>query len=756
MKQIASKPVRSRLRNRFRQISALTIAVVLLTSGLGYRFYYQPRLDVDKVAPQTIVAPTSASIEDTDTTEENRRIARSGVLPAVQIDAAANQQMQRLLQQRLDRGNEIRNALGDFPFANTSILSTATQIYLRQASESEWQTVRQSIPSSAKRRLDQSQQRAVSELRIYQRSTSPAAFSRLVAILIEARRRYPVALSALAAQSSAAPLYNTSFLNLSNLEWQTLEIQMPQILARLLTQGIYPGLSEGQRNQAIVAQVKGTVPIAAQPLASQIFSQILSPNLVRDADQTKLLAEQAAQAIEPTLITIERGETIVRAGEKITQSDFVLLDYFNLSQRGIDWLGLLSFSGLIGGAIALFRLVIRWKKPKLRRRDYLLMLLLALSAPGVVAVSKSFTGLPAIGLLLGNFYGSAIGAAIMGLLTVLLPIGTEAGWRALMPSAVGGLFGSLMAGQWRVFKRETPRTREDLAGLGILIGLIQGITYLMVNTEIVPLWYTALGGALLSTFSGVAWSVMAIGISPYLERLFDLVTPIRLAELANPNRPLLKRLAHEAPGTFQHTQFVSTLAEAAARSLGCNVELVRAGTLHHDIGKLYDPLAFVENQMGGLNKHTEINDPWKSAEMIRKHVSEGLVMARQYQLPSAIQAFIPEHQGTILIAYFHHQARQTDKVVEESDFRYAGPIPQSRETGIVMLADACEAALRSLEDATPAEALATVNKVFKARWQDQQLVDSELTRQELAQISHIFVQVWQQFRHKRIAYPKSI
>lgn len=161
--------------------------------------------------------------------------------------------------------------------------------------------------------------------------------------------------------------------------------------------------------------------------------------------------------------------------------------------------------------------------------------------------------------------------------------------------------------------------------------------------------------------------------------------------------------------------------------------------------------------MGNLNQHNAINDPWKSAEIIKNHVSEGLVMARQHRLPSAIQAFIPEHQGTILIAYFYHQAQQqqpSGKVIQESDFRYNGPIPQSRETGIVMLADACEAALRSLGEATPAEALAMVNKILKARWQDQQLVDSGLTRQELSQISHIFVQVWQQFHHKRIAYPK--
>jgi len=258
---------------------------------------------------------------------------------------------------------------------------------------------------------------------------------------------------------------------------------------------------------------------------------------------------------------------------------------------------------------------------------------------------------------------------------------------------------------------------------------------------------------------GVASIVIAIGISPYLERFFDLITPIRLAELSNPNLPLLKRLATEAPGTFQHTMFVASLAEAAARELNCNVELVRAGTLYHDIGKMHDPLGFIENQMGGPNKHDEIDDPWVSAELIKKHVSQGLVMAKKYGLPKAIRDFIPQHQGTLLIVYFYYQAKQKAEEsgipVVEADFRYIGPVPQSREAGILMLADGCEAALRSLRDATPKQAITTLQKIFKARWQDRQLVDSGLNYDELPVIAEVFVRVWQQFNHKRIVYPKA-
>ncbi|NJR48444.1 MAG: HDIG domain-containing protein, partial [Leptolyngbyaceae cyanobacterium CSU_1_3] len=303
------------------------------------------------------------------------------------------------------------------------------------------------------------------------------------------------------------------------------------------------------------------------------------------------------------------------------------------------------------------------------------------------------------------------------------------------------------------------RSREELALLGVAVGITQGALFLLLSVASGMVWYDLLGATAIYGLLGLAWSIVAIGISPYLEHLFDLVTTIRLVELANPNRPLLKRLAAETPGTFQHTLFVATLAEAAARELGCNVELTRTGTLYHDIGKMHDPKGFIENQMGAPNKHDLIDDPWKSAAIIKKHVTEGIVMARKARLPRAVQSFIPEHQGKMLIAYFYHQAQQkaaqdSTKTVNDDDFRYDGPDPQSRETGIVMLADSCEAALRSLKDATPEEALNMINKILRARWQEGQLAESGLTREEMGTIARVFVNVWQQSNHQRIAYPK--
>ncbi|HEY9748464.1 MAG TPA: HDIG domain-containing metalloprotein [Allocoleopsis sp.] len=766
--------------HRYRPPAMVVVAVLSLTSTIGYRFYNEPKLDVGTAAPQTIRAPFNASVEDPKTTEEKRREAKTGAVPVLMLDATVTQKVQQALEQALQRGTELRRTAGTFPFVAPASLSLPTQIYLRQAEEWEWRTVLEAVEAPTARGLgletsldptlskwldagnsplNASQQQAIAELRSYRQTIPAEEFAALVEIISKTRWSYPIALASLSdvVTPDAEVLYDATLFNLSDAEWETAQTDIRQVATRILAQGISPGLPKTILQNAVQVQVGEMMPESARAIAIKLLPKVLEPNLTRDAEQTKLRAEQAAQEVKPVLVTIQQGEIIVKEGQVITQSDFVLLDYFRLSRREINWLGLLGFGGLISGAVGLVWVVERRFHPGLRQRDHLLLLVLTLSAPLLGIFGIASTSLPAIGLLVGSFYGSALSVAVVGLLTIIVPLGLEVSGSYWLASAVGGLLGGLIAGRLR--------SREELALLGGVVGLTQGVAYLILtlilNAASGPVWYLVLSGAVLHGLAGVAWSVVALGLSPYLEHLFDLVTPIRLAELSNPNRPLLKRLASDAPGTFQHTLFVATLAEAAARALSCNVELVRAGTLYHDIGKMHDPLGFIENQMGGPNKHDLINDPWKSAQIIKKHVSAGLVMARKCRLPKAIQAFIPEHQGTMLIAYFYHQAQQQAKqetalTVDESDFRYDGPIPQSRETGIVMLADSCEAALRSLKDASPEEALSMINKILRARWQDHQLVDSGLSREEMNQIAEVFVQVWQQFNHQRIAYPKAV
>jgi len=746
----------------------VAITVISITSAFGQRFYDQPQLNVGKISPQTIQAPADANVIDTKATEEKRKAARTIAITVLTADSRINDQIHQDLQAAFSKGSAFRQLAEAYPFVETKTLSTQTQRYLRQVEEGEWRGVLAALQEKAPTKqvpgkpavpipnltiANPAQGQAIAELQAYRRSGTSQTLAALLNKVTETRRLYAAAIAALQdpAMAQSGNVYDASLLELSDVEWEQLQLQTTQATERILAQGISPGLPQSLLENAVNLQVQAGIS-PSRAISAKLLLTTLQPNLIKDEEQSKLKAEQAAQEVKPEIVSVRQGEVIVSAGQPITEREFVLLDSFNLSLRGTNWVGFIAFGVVVSGAVGLFWFVDRRFHAKgLRNRDYVLVWLLTLSTPLLVTLGVPSTNLPAIGLLMGTFYGSAMALALTGLVSGLLPMGMTLGVSHWLPSVAGGLLAAFFGGRLR--------SREELALLGVAVGLTQGALFLILSVASGMGWYGLLGATATYALVGLAWSVVAIGLSPYLENLFDLVTTIRLVELANPNRPLLKRLAAETPGTFQHTLFVATLAEAAARELGCNVELVRTGTLYHDIGKMHDPKGFIENQMGAPNKHDLINDPWKSAAIIRKHVTEGIVMARKARLPKVVQAFIPEHQGSMLITYFHHQAQQLSqkdptKSVNDDDFRYAGPAPQSRETGIVMVADSCEAALRSLKDATPDDALNMINKILRARWQDGQLAESGLTREEMTTIGQVFVQVWQQSNHQRIAYPK--
>ena len=767
-------------RNRWRPAIALTLSILLLTTAMGQRYFRQPELQAGTVSPKTVIAPENALVVDEETTEERRSAARNGAVPVLLPDPEINTRIQNSLASLLRQADILREQAGDFPFLEGGVLPTVTQSYIREAPAQEWDDIWVVVTAVASdvlraeeqpvnintlltnrldfRKLNTQQQRAARDLVRYQQFESALDLQALQLVINTARadfRRAAAELQRLAQAERGLP-NDPMLFQLSGKDWKTVQRRVSLTLDQMLLQGIVEGVPAEQLEVAASSQLNGTVTTVAQDLAQDLIVAVLQPNLIKDAEKTRAKAEAAAEQVQEVTVAVQGGDVIVRQGEEITQSMFVLLDHFGLSQRRLNIWGLIGFGLLMSGATAIFLMVEQTVRPGLRSQDHGLIICMLLGVSGLSILGFAVYSLPAIGLLVSSFYGTALGATLVSLITVLLPIGTRVSAVPLLASAAGGLVCSVIAPRLR--------SREELALLGGIVGVIQGAVYLVLTWMISPVslstWYLPLTGAILQGIYGVVSSVAALGLSPYLEHLFDLVTPIRLAELSSPNRPMLQRLASEAPGTFQHTLFVASLAEAAARALRCNVELVRAGTLYHDIGKMHDPMGFIENQMGGPNKHDEINDPWVSADIIKKHVTEGLVMARRCRLPKAVTAFIPEHQGTMQISFFHHKAMELAKsepnlAIDEADFRYPGPIPQSPETGIVMLADSCEAALRSLKEASPTDALMMVNRILKARWKDGQLVDSGLTREHMSIIAQVFVQVWQQYNHKRIAYPKS-
>lgn len=748
------------------------LAVVSLTSVIGYRFYNQPQLSVGTVSPMTIIAPRNGTFEDRKTTEGKRKQVRTGIVPVLQRDTKLTGQLQFTVTDTLADIKQLRNISSPFPVISGQKLPSSTQQYLRACSEQDWQKILNLakatlIPNQGENFSEEIQdfnpslQKALTALQRYRQTTTETDFKTLLDEMSQARQRYNQAKSSLSSINNPylTPEITIAFLNLDEPTWANTQQELRETTQRILTQGIPAGMPNNLLQDIVQIQLNSSLSPSLKKMGTKLLMSIFQNqhNLTVDKEETKRRAEQAAQAVQSVIVEIKQGDVIVKQGETITQENFVLLDSFGLSRRGINWLGLGVSGILVATGVTVFCVVTRRVHRPMRRRDHFLLCLLSLSTPFLAIFNLGYTNLPAVGLLTSSFYGPTLAVTQVLLLSGLstFTAGTI-NWSYVLAGTAGGLLAAVMAGRLR--------SRDELARLGGGVGIIQGSLYFLVYLVVAPvagtIWSAVLPGALVYGLSGFLWSVMALGISPYLERLFDLVTPIRLVELANPNCPLLKRLSTETPGTFQHTLFVACLAEAAARELHCNVELVRTGTLYHDIGKMHDPLGFIENQMGAPNKHDEINDPWESVEIIKKHVTEGLVMARKYGLPRVIRDFIPEHQGQLLISYFYYQAKQQaekegNPPISEEEFRYEGPIPQSRETGIVMLADGCEAALRSLKEATPETALAMIHKIFKARWRDNQLADSGIKYEELPVIAEVFVKVWQQFHHQRIVYPKA-
>ncbi|MCL6637520.1 MAG: HDIG domain-containing protein, partial [Alicyclobacillus sp.] len=258
----------------------------------------------------------------------------------------------------------------------------------------------------------------------------------------------------------------------------------------------------------------------------------------------------------------------------------------------------------------------------------------------------------------------------------------------------------------------------------------------------------------LGALNGVLSAILTLGILPFFESAFGLLTPIRLLELSNPNNPLLKKLLMEAPGTYHHSLIVGNLAEAAAEQVGADPLLCRVGAYYHDVGKMRRPLFFVENQMTKDNPHDRIAASL-SHLIITSHVSDGLEMLKKAGIPKPIRDFCATHHGTTILWYFYNKAKEADKngTVKVDDFRYPGPKPKTRECAILMICDAVEAAVRSMSRPTPNRVEGVIRKIIRDRLQDGQLDECDLTLQDLDMMVGAFMKTLKGIYHTRIEYP---
>lgn len=499
----------------------------------------------------------------------------------------------------------------------------------------------------------------------------------------------------------------------------------------------------------------------AYGVAIDLFLHTWRPSYRYSEPLTEEARQMARNAIPKSLGLVREGQVVVTPGEEISAQTALMLRSYEHSRRlrretGSHWLQLL---GNLGHVIILLGLPLIYLfnfRPRIFFDNLQLGIILsAIMLVGFLAwlsISISSTLpieylilLPCVSMLLAILFDSRT-AFYLTVAACLIVAGIRGADYAV---AIALLSAGVMAAYTvRDIKSRTQLFRSigySIFGFGLAIvalGLEQGAA---METFALQLGF--------ATINAIVSPVLTFGAILLLEQLFTITTDLKLLEYDDLNHPLLRMLADKAPGTYQHTLTIARLAESAANAVGANALQVKVGAYFHDVGKIARAEYFVENQMGMANKHDKIK-PEQSVKLIREHVLDGVKIARQYGLPERIVDFIPTHHGTTTIKYFLDKAKEEGPVEDESLFRYPGPRPYSRETAIIMLADAVEATTRSLPDPNAKTIGETVDQIIKRRFADGQLDECDLTLADITKIREAFVKNLVGMAHPRIQYKK--
>ncbi len=524
-----------------------------------------------------------------------------------------------------------------------------------------------------------------------------------------------------------------------------------QIVRGVLNKGISPQ-SLNLIDQLIQSESSALdIPQDLRDIAVTLSKYFIRPNLFLNVEETLRRQNEAKNSVQPVKYKVLKGQVIVRRGDIVTREHMKYLDALGLTRSQVNVLGIIGLGMVIFLSELTIVEFIKSYIPNIYNSISLNWLVAILLIIGLIIV-KGFSllsiyliPLATLSMLATVLLDYRLSILILVFSGILPNISNPDILRFYPPLFIGSMMGVLAT------KDITQRGDLTRAGLWIAltqvigVGAISLIGYGDLRSIILNMVY-GLGSGLLS-------SILAIGLMPYFEHLFQILTPIRLTELINFSQPLLKRLMLEAPGTYHHSILIGNLAESAGEALGANLPLIRAGSYYHDIGKVRRPYFFIENQLGGENLHDKL-PPSLSRLIILQHVDDGVMLARQYKIPEQIIDFIREHHGTSLVSYFYHKAlKENPNSVREEEYRYRGPKPRSKETAIVMLADAVEAAVRSLEHPTPQKIEDTVRGIIEERLNDGQLDESPLTLRDLNVIAESFVKVLNGLFHPRIEYP---
>ena len=484
-----------------------------------------------------------------------------------------------------------------------------------------------------------------------------------------------------------------------------------------------------------------------------IYSQI-KPNFFFDKEKTDEKIREAQKNVPKEII--KKNQTIVKEGEPITARQIELLKELGLLDKGGGKNYLYTY--LVLAIFVIIVLTLQYAYISKERKDLFedtrMIVMISIINLVVIVLSRGLTiispfliplacGPILITVLLD--YKISLVTNFLNLILVSVVVGFKPG--VIILGIINIIIGS--TGLKKI------QQRNDVLYSTIYIGIVSSIITLaagmLISNDISGIAKDTGFSVLAALLSGI----LALGLLPFFESSFDVVTNIKLLELSNPNQPLMKKLLMEAPGTYHHSMMVANLAEVAAEEVGGNPVVARIGAYYHDIGKTKRPYFFGENQMGRENPHNKIS-PNLSTLIIISHTKDGVELAKENNIPKVIRDIIEQHHGTTLVKYFYYTLKNsTDNPdeVKEEDFRYPGPIPSSKEAAIVMLADGVEAAVRSINEPTKGKIEEMVNNIIKDKLYSDQLSNCDLTLKDIETIRKCFLKVLNGIYHRRIEYP---
>ncbi len=488
-------------------------------------------------------------------------------------------------------------------------------------------------------------------------------------------------------------------------------------------------------------------------LGISIIEKTMQPNKFVDVDTTFQKRQEASDQVAP--VVIKEGQIIVEKKQLVDERIFSLVKKTGLLKEteGPDYrliIGTIIFI-LILEALIVAYLYIFDKKVFCDVKLLLVLLIIVLSvtaiSKGIYGISEYLMPISVATMLISILINPKLAIIVNLVLSIFIGTITANDMNVLIILLVGGTVGT--------FAIINTHQRYNILLTGLIVSVVNILTIgafgFIHGVEFKEILLPSLYGGLNGLFS----AILTIGSLPLWENLFDIITPLKLLELSNPNQPLLRRLLVETPGTYHHSIIVGNLSEAAAEEVGGNPLIARVGAYYHDVGKLKRPFFFKENQYNGENPHDKIN-PSLSTLIILNHTKDGDELALKYKLPSVIRDIIKQHHGQTLVAYFYHKALNSENgdTVKPENFRYSGPKPQTKEAAIVMLADSIEAAARAMPDPNKGKIEGLVRQIIKDKLNDGQLDECGLTLKDLNTLANAFVRVLLGIFHERIEYPK--